>query len=80
MEYTMHWLYKISTILALVLAIVTGGLYAQNCEETYPSGPSQEILISDARGNTLQNLLEIASQYHVTLARVTFESQPKGGN
>lgn len=76
----MHWLYKISTILALVLAIVTGGLYAQNCEETYPSGPSQEILISDARGNTLQNLLEIASQYHVTLARVTFESQPKGGN
>lgn len=75
----MHWVYKIASILAVILVIATGGLYAQNCEDTYPSGPSQSIGISDAHGHTLSDMLNIAKKNHVMLAKVTSESNAERG-
>ena len=75
----MHWVYKIASILAVILVIATGGLYAQNCEDTYPSGPSQCIGISDAHGHTLSDMLNIAKKNHVMLAKVTSESNAERG-
>lgn len=75
----MHWVYKISSILAVILIIATDGLYAQNCEDTYPSGPRQCIGISDAHGHTLSDMLNIAKKNHVMLAKVTSESNAEHG-
>lgn len=75
----MHWVYKIASILAVILVIATGGLYAQNCEDTYPSGPSQCIGISDAHDHTLSDMLNIAKKNHVMLAKVTSESNAERG-
>ncbi|OZG62458.1 hypothetical protein BLEM_1004 [Bifidobacterium lemurum] len=76
----MHWTYKIASILALALIVVTGGLYAQNCEETYPSGPQQDIIISNTHNGTLSQLLNIAASHHTMIARYTFEPNGHGGN
>ena len=76
----MHWTYKIASVLALALIVITGGLYAQNCEETYPSGPQQSIIIANAHGKTLAQLQTIAASHHVMLARYTFEPNGHGNN
>lgn len=52
----MHWTYKIASILAVALITLAAGFYAQNNEETYPSGPSYDIGISDAHGQPLSTL------------------------
>lgn len=62
------------------LIILTAGFYAQNSEETYPSGPSYDIGISDAHGQSLSTLIDLATSHHVTLAKVTYEPDGHGGN
>lgn len=75
----MHWIYKVASALVMILTVAAGGLYALNCEDTYPSGPSQDVKISDARGHTLSDMLDIADKHHVMLAKVTSESNAKHG-
>ena len=68
----MHWTYKIASILAVALITLAAGFYAQNNEETYPSGPSYDIGISDAHGQPLSTLTGLAATHHVVLARVSY--------
>lgn len=76
----MHWTYKIASILAVALITLAAGFYAQNNEETYPSGPSYDIGISDAHGQTLSTLTGLAATHHVVLARVSYEPDGHGTN
>ncbi|MBW3094379.1 hypothetical protein KIH75_03235 [Bifidobacterium sp. 64T4] len=75
----MHWIYKVASALVMILTVAAGGLYALNCEDTYPSGPEQDVKISDAHGHTLSDMLGIADKHHVMLAKVTSESNAKHG-
>ena len=59
----MHWTYKIASILAVALITLAAGFYAQNNEETYPSGPSYDIGISDAHGQPLSTLTGLAATH-----------------
>lgn len=74
----MHWTYRVASILTVALIILTAGFYAQNSEETYPSGPSYDIGISDAHGQSLSTLIDLATAHHATLARVTYEPDGHG--
>ena len=76
----MHWTYKIASILAVALITLAAGFYAQNNEETYPSGPSYDIGISDAHGQPLSTLTGLAATHHVGLARVSYEPDGHGTN
>ncbi len=67
-------------ILTVALIILTAGFYAQNSEETYPSGPSYDIGISDAHGQSLSTLINLATDHHVALAKVTYEPDGHGSN
>ena len=76
----MHWTYRVASILTVALIILTAGFYAQNSEETYPSGPSYDIGISDAHGQSLSTLINLATDHHVALAKVTYEPDGHGSN